>query len=511
MNHSVPDFEMDDDYPNIPKTSGITTPSKKSPVMDEDIMELIWQNGQIIAQSQNQRSQTVAASAPPIFIQEDEMATWLQYPLDDSSFERDLYANFLYTTPSSSIVTAAVPPPGEIDTTTAEIRPNQPPPQLRCTEGQFLHSLQNFGDFSRLPKAKSQNYTSSSGNTATVSTIVDSNETPIAEFSRVSDKVAPVSAGNDEGKATTDTTTATAAETTSGRETSTTACEFTGTSSASGSRGSVSASADPPPLQPPQEAALMPAEDRKRKGRERGTEDNEEHREDAEFESADVKKQTSSSTSTKRSRAAEVHNLSERRRRDRINEKMKALQELIPRCNKSDKASMLDEAIEYLKSLQMQVQMMSMGCSMVPMMYPGVPRYMPTMGMGMRMGMGTGMGMSRPMVPYPSLVPDLAMQNAAAVAQMTPRFPVPAYHLPSVPVPDPSRIRAANQPDHPMMNSLVGHNTNQPRLPNLSDPYQQYYALHQAQVLPQNQRAEQPSSSNPSSRIEESPANHQTG
>nr|GEY31852.1 phytochrome interacting factor 3 [Tanacetum cinerariifolium] len=57
-----------------------------------------------------------------------------------------------------------------------------------------------------------------------------------------------------------------------------------------------------------------------------------------------------------RSRAAEVHNLSERRRRDRINEKMKALQELIPRCNKSDKASMLDEAIEYLKSLQMQVQ-----------------------------------------------------------------------------------------------------------------------------------------------------------
>ncbi|XP_070024542.1 transcription factor PIF1-like isoform X1 [Nicotiana sylvestris] len=504
MNHSVPNFEMVDDYPIIPTTSGITIPSKKSTVMDEDTMELIWQNGQIIGQSQNQRSQTVVASAPPIFIQEDEMATWLQYPLDDSSFGRDLYADFLYTTPSSSVVTVAVPPPGEIDTTTTEIRSNQPPPQLRCTEGEFSHRLQNFGHFSRLPKAKSQNYTSSSGNTARVSTIVDSNETPVAEFSRVSDKVAPVSPGNDEGKATTDTTT-TAAETTSGRETSTTACEFTGTSSASGSRGSVSARAEPPPLQPPQEPALMPAEDRKRKGRERGTEDNEEHSEDAEFESADAKN-TSSSTSTKRSRAAEVHNLSERRRRDRINEKMKALQELIPRCNKSDKASMLDEAIEYLKSLQMQVQMMSMGCSMVPMMYPGVPQYMPMMGMGMRMGMGTGMGMNRPVVPYPSLMPGPAMQNAAAVAQMTPRFPVPAYHLPSVPVPDPSRIRAANQPDHPIMNSLVGHNTNQPRLPNLSDPYQQYYALHQAQVLPQNQRAEQPSS-----RLEESPANHQTG
>lgn len=33
---------------------------------------------------------------------------------------------------------------------------------------------------------------------------------------------------------------------------------------------------------------------------------------DAEFESADTKKQTRGSTSTKRSRAAEVHNLSER-------------------------------------------------------------------------------------------------------------------------------------------------------------------------------------------------------
>ncbi|KAE8725534.1 Phytochrome interacting factor 3, putative isoform 2 [Hibiscus syriacus] len=43
------------------------------------------------------------------------------------------------------------------------------------------------------------------------------------------------------------------------------------------------------------------------------------------------------------------------RRRDRINEKMRALQD-IPNCNKVDKASMLDEAIEYLKILQLQVQ-----------------------------------------------------------------------------------------------------------------------------------------------------------
>ncbi|KAL2241665.1 UNVERIFIED_CONTAM: Transcription factor SPATULA [Sesamum indicum] len=67
-------------------------------------------------------------------------------------------------------------------------------------------------------------------------------------------------------------------------------------------------------------------------------------------------KPTPPRSSSKRSRAAEVHNLSEKRRRSRINEKMKALQNLIPNSNKTDKASMLDEAIEYLKQLQLQVQ-----------------------------------------------------------------------------------------------------------------------------------------------------------
>ncbi|XP_057445591.1 transcription factor SPATULA-like [Lotus japonicus] len=64
----------------------------------------------------------------------------------------------------------------------------------------------------------------------------------------------------------------------------------------------------------------------------------------------------SSWSSSKRTRAAEVLNLSEKRRRSRINEKMKALQNLIPNSNKTDKAFMLDEAIDYLKQLQLQVQ-----------------------------------------------------------------------------------------------------------------------------------------------------------
>uniref|UniRef100_A0A5B7AFJ7 BHLH domain-containing protein n=1 Tax=Davidia involucrata TaxID=16924 RepID=A0A5B7AFJ7_DAVIN len=97
-------------------------------------------------------------------------------------------------------------------------------------------------------------------------------------------------------------------------------------------------------------------------------------------------------TPSKRSRAAEVHNLSEKRRRSRINEKMKALQNLIPNSNKTDKASMLDEAIEYLKQLQLQVQMLTMsnGLSLYPMCLPGVLQ--PTQLSQVRMGFCEGNG-----------------------------------------------------------------------------------------------------------------------
>lgn len=149
-----------------------------------------------------------------------------------------------------------------------------------------------------------------------------------------------------------------------------------------------------------------PNRDLKRKSRD--TEDSECHSEDVEDESVGVKKGAAGRgvAGSKRSRAAEVHNLSERRRRDRINEKMCALQELIPNCNKVDKASMLDEAIEYLKTLQLQVQMMSMGAGlyMPQMMLPAGMQHMHAphmaafsqMGIGMHMGLGMGYGMGMP-------------------------------------------------------------------------------------------------------------------
>ncbi|BFI08324.1 protein MpBHLH43 [Marchantia polymorpha subsp. ruderalis] len=58
----------------------------------------------------------------------------------------------------------------------------------------------------------------------------------------------------------------------------------------------------------------------------------------------------------RRGQATDPHSIAERLRRERIAERMKALQELVPNSNKTDKASMLDEIIEYVKFLQLQVK-----------------------------------------------------------------------------------------------------------------------------------------------------------
>ncbi|XXG66483.1 hypothetical protein AAC387_Pa06g0043 [Persea americana] len=96
-------------------------------------------------------------------------------------------------------------------------------------------------------------------------------------------------------------------------------------------------------------------------------------------------KMEKSTVSTKRSRAATVHNQSERQRRDKINQRMKTLQKLVPNSSKMDKASVLDEVIEYLKQLQTQVRMMS---SFPHMMMPMTTMRQLQMSMMAQMGMG---------------------------------------------------------------------------------------------------------------------------
>ncbi|GMY17180.1 transcription factor PHYTOCHROME INTERACTING FACTOR-LIKE 15-like [Fagus crenata] len=138
-------------------------------------------------------------------------------------------------------------------------------------------------------------------------------------------------------------------------------------------------------------------------------------------------------TGAKRTRTAEVHNLSERRRRDKINKKMRALKELIPNCHKVDKASMLDDAIEYLRTLQLQLKILSMGAGvyMPPMMLPMVMQrinathltHFSPMGAGMGpMRMGTGMAFSTAQFPT-SQVGATALPGITGTGFQMPGFP----------------------------------------------------------------------------------------
>ncbi|CAA7015193.1 unnamed protein product [Microthlaspi erraticum] len=70
--------------------------------------------------------------------------------------------------------------------------------------------------------------------------------------------------------------------------------------------------------------------------------------------------QTKPKVRARRGQATDPHSIAERLRRERIAERMKSLQELVPNGNKTDKASMLDEIIDYVKFLQLQVKVLSM-------------------------------------------------------------------------------------------------------------------------------------------------------
>ncbi|KAJ8504163.1 hypothetical protein OPV22_005049 [Ensete ventricosum] len=63
----------------------------------------------------------------------------------------------------------------------------------------------------------------------------------------------------------------------------------------------------------------------------------------------------------KRGQATDSHSLAERVRREKINQRMKLLQGIVPGCDKiAGKILMLDEIINYVLSLQRQVELLSM-------------------------------------------------------------------------------------------------------------------------------------------------------
>ncbi|KAI7757160.1 hypothetical protein M8C21_004764, partial [Ambrosia artemisiifolia] len=77
--------------------------------------------------------------------------------------------------------------------------------------------------------------------------------------------------------------------------------------------------------------------------------------------SSDAQKEEYIHVRARRGQATNSHSLAERVRREKISERMKFLQDLVPGCSKvTGKAVMLDEIINYVQSLQRQVEFLSM-------------------------------------------------------------------------------------------------------------------------------------------------------
>nr|QCY41191.1 basic helix-loop-helix transcription factor 1 [Eriobotrya japonica] len=79
----------------------------------------------------------------------------------------------------------------------------------------------------------------------------------------------------------------------------------------------------------------------------------------------------------RRGQATDSHSLAERARREKISERMKILQDLVPGCNKViGKALVLDEIINYIQSLQRQIEFLSMKLEAVnTRMNPGIEAF----------------------------------------------------------------------------------------------------------------------------------------
>ncbi|KAM0863146.1 hypothetical protein ACQ4PT_044771 [Festuca glaucescens] len=304
---------------------------------DDDLMELLWCNGHVVMQSQGHRKLPPRPEKAVPAVQEDEAGLWFPFGLADS-LEKDIFSDLF----------CEAPPPGAADKPSREGdgKPSElmPPPKSTHVSSSRQQSMSmsladNAGELSDLVQARAGKAAVEEGASSTLSAIGAS----FCGSNRGHEATAASSSGRSNNYCFGATTTTT---------TTTTGTEPTSTSNLSSKR-------------------------------KRGCSDADAMKQDAESESAALERKPPQKLATvRRSRAAEVHNLSERRRRDRINEKMRALQELIPHCNKTDKASMLDEAIEYLKTLQMQVQMMWMGSGMAapPVMFPGMHQYLPQMG-----------------------------------------------------------------------------------------------------------------------------------
>ncbi|ANM67571.1 basic helix-loop-helix (bHLH) DNA-binding superfamily protein [Arabidopsis thaliana] len=417
-------------HPGVTSTpaSSVSLPPPPNAPREDDIVELLWQSGQVVGTNQTHRQsydpppilrgsgsgrgeENAPLSQPPphlhqqnLFIQEGEMYSWLHHSYRQNYFCSELLNSTPATHPQSSISLA---PRQTIATRRAENFMNFS--WLRgniFTGGRVDEAGPSFSVVRESMQVGSN--TTPPSSSATESCVIPATE---GTASRVSGTLAAHDLGR-KGKAV--------------------AVEAAGTPSS----GVCKAETEPVQIQPATESKLKAREET------HGTEE------------------ARGSTSRKRSRTAEMHNLAERRRREKINEKMKTLQQLIPRCNKSTKVSTLDDAIEYVKSLQSQIQGM-----MSPMMNAGnTQQFMPHMAMDMNR--------PPPFIPFPGT----SFPMPAQMAGVGPSYPAPRYPFPNIQTFDPSRVRLPSPQPNPV--------SNQPQFPAYMNPYSQFAGPHQLQQPP---------------------------
>ncbi|KAK9010683.1 hypothetical protein V6N11_043556 [Hibiscus sabdariffa] len=378
MNHSVPDWNFE---PHLPISN-----HRKPMGQANELVELLWENGQVVLSSQTHRKQVQKNDQPTLrvddlsygnpsnLIIDDETVSWIQYPLEDS-FEKEFCSNFFSELPLSD--------PIEPDTNNNNQPSRQPDHHQKAANSNQLDVIYSAPEFhgnpmpppkfqfdSSLEKKNLQGLSKSNGDDSIPREVKECSALTVGSSYCDSNQVrndVDFSRGSSNGFGTTATGLSTETSKDDARK-----------AAVQSEKGNTETVVEPTVTSSSGGSGIMSGKKRKS----RDGEDYECQSEAAELQSAAANKPPQRSSLSRRSRAAEVHNLSERRRRDRINEKMRALRELIPHCDKTDKASMLDEAIEYLKSLQLQLQLMWMGNGMAPMMFPGIQHYMSRMGVG---------------------------------------------------------------------------------------------------------------------------------
>lgn len=129
----------------------------------------------------------------------------------------------------------------------------------------------------------------------------------------------------------------------------------------------------------------------------------------------------------RRGQATDSHSLAERVRREKISERMKYLQDLVPGCNKvTGKAVMLDEIINYVQSLQRQVEFLSMKLAAVnPRLDLNIDNFFAKEMMAPCGSFPSLGGMSPDLVPFLQFHPMQQQQQASLQAGVCSGFDIP--------------------------------------------------------------------------------------